>query len=86
MLKEEYVWIPKVVWAIADVLIMYQLFPLFFQALQAWGIFSCFTEYASYRQREKTFLSDFALLTPPLRPLALGTFDDIVVVRRDFHA
>lgn len=60
MLKEEYVWIPKVVWAIADVLIMYQLFPLFFQALQAWGIFSCFTEYASYKQREKTFFERFA--------------------------
>lgn len=55
MLKEEYRWIPKVVWVIADGSIMYQLFPLFYKALKGWGLFSCFTNYASYKQKYETF-------------------------------
>lgn len=56
MLKEEYRWIPKVVWVIADSSIMYQLFPLFYEALKGWGLFSCFTNYASYKQKHATFV------------------------------
>ena len=60
MLREEYRWIPKVAWVIADGTIMFQLFPLFFKALQGWGIFSCFSNYASYKQKQKTFMRRFA--------------------------